>query len=313
MINAFLMNVSLKIISPMENSPAIGFIGFGEAGYNIARGLRGAGVVHIFAYDINTRTPNLGERIQRRASESETRLLESSEALAQSSDILLSTVTADAAIAAAEQTAPYLAGRHLYADFNSVSPALKQSIAQIITGRGAHFIEGAILSAVKPQGHRVPILLCGPNARALVDVLAPYGMRFEVISDQIGTASAVKMCRSVIVKGLEALLFECVLGATKYGADQRVLDSLAESIPEIDWGKLADYMIGRVLEHGERRAREMEEVAETLRAIGVEPIMAEATARRQEWGARLNLLDCSGKTPESYLDMLKAFAVDKKD
>jgi 3-hydroxyisobutyrate dehydrogenase-like beta-hydroxyacid dehydrogenase len=297
----------------MSDNPSIGFIGFGEAGYNIARGLRGAGVARIFAYDINTQTPNLGERIQQRASESETRLLDSSEALAQSSDILLSTVTADAAIAAAEQTAPYLAGRHLYADFNSVSPTLKQSIAQIVTAHGAHFIEGAILSAVKPQGHRVPILLGGSDAPALVKVLAPYGMRFEVISDQIGTAAAVKMCRSIIVKGLEALLFECVLGATKYGADQRVLDSLAESIPGIDWSKLADYMIGRVLEHGKRRAREMEEVAETLRAIGVEPIMAEATARRQEWGARLNLLDCSGKTPESYLDMLKAFAVDKKD
>lgn len=298
----------------MENNPAIGFIGFGEAGSNIAKGLRGAGLVRLFAYDINTRTANLGERIRKRASESETSLLDSSEALALASDVLLSTVTADAAAVAAEQTAPYLTGRHLYADFNSVSPALKQSIASIVTSRGARFIEGAIVSAVKPQGHRVPILLGGLDAPALVDVLAPYGMRFEVVSDQIGAASAIKMCRSIVVKGLEALLFECVLGATKYGAEQRVLASLSESIPGIDWSKLADYMIGRVLEHGERRAREMEEVAETLRAIGVEPMMAEATARRQEWGARLNLLKLfEGNTPDGYLDLLKAFAVDKNE
>jgi 3-hydroxyisobutyrate dehydrogenase-like beta-hydroxyacid dehydrogenase len=296
----------------MDTNPTIGFIGLGEAGYHIAEGLRGAGVARIFAYDINTRTPNLGERIRNRAKESGTSLLDSSEDLAEASDILLSTVTADAAAQAAEQTAPYLAGRHHYVDLNSVSPALKQSIALIITSRGASFIEGAILSAVKPQGHRVPILLGGSGAQALVDLLAPYGMRFEVVSDQIGPASAVKMCRSIIVKGLEALLFECVLGAAKYGADQRVLDSLSQTIPGIDWSKLADYMIGRVFEHGERRAREMEEVAATLRAIGVEPIMAEATARRQEWGARLNLLESfAGKTPESYLDVLKAFAADK--
>src|SRR5262245_10276560 len=296
----------------MDNSPSIGFIGFGEAGFHIAKGLRGAGVVRLYAYDINAHTPNLGERIRNRASDSETSLSDSSEALAQASDILLSTVTADAAVKAAEQTAPYLAGRHLYMDLNSVSPALKQSIAEIITSRGTRFIEGAIMSAVKPQGHRVPILLGGLDASALVDLLAPYGMRLEVISDQIGAASAVKMCRSIIVKGLEALLFECVLGAAKFGADQRVMASLAESIPEVDWSKLADYMIGRIIEHGERRAREMEEVARTLHAIGVEPIMAEATARRQEWGARLKLLESnSGKTPESYLEMLKAFAADK--
>ncbi|MCI0663960.1 MAG: DUF1932 domain-containing protein [Acidobacteria bacterium] len=296
----------------MDNSPAIGFIGFGEAGFHLAKGLRGAGVVRLFTYDLNAHTPNLGERIRSRADESETSLLESSESLVQASDILLSTVTADAAAEAAEQTAPYLAGRHLYMDLNSVSPALKQSIAGIITSRGARFIEGAIMSAVKPQGHRVPILLGGSDAPALLDLLAPYGMRLEVVSDQIGAASAIKMCRSIIVKGLEALLFECVLGAAKFGADQRVLASLADSIPEVEWSKLADYMIGRIVEHGERRAREMEEVARTLRAIGVEPIMAEATARRQEWGARLNLLEsCSGKTPESYLEMLKAFAADK--
>src|SRR5262245_23520002 len=117
----------------MSNNPSIGFIGFGEAGFNIAQGLRGAGITRLFAYDINTRTPGLGEKISNRATESATSLLDSSEQLAQSSEILFSTVTADAAAAAAEQTAPHLTGRHLYADFNSVSPALKQSIAQIIT------------------------------------------------------------------------------------------------------------------------------------------------------------------------------------
>ena len=93
------------------------------------------------------------------------------------------------------------------------------------------------------------------------------------------------MCRSIVVKGLEALMVECVLGASRFEADELVFASLNESFPGIDWKKLADYMTGRVVVHGERRAREMEEVAETLRAIGVDPIMAEATARRQDWAA----------------------------
>jgi 3-hydroxyisobutyrate dehydrogenase-like beta-hydroxyacid dehydrogenase len=291
----------------MENSLAVGFVGFGEAGFHIARGLRGAGLGRIYAYDINARAPRLGEKIQKRAEESGTGLLDSSANLARACEIILSTVTANAAAEAARQTAPYLEARHLYADFNSVSPALKQSIEGIIAASGARFVEGAIMLAVPPHGHRVPISLGGVHAQSLVDLLAPYGMRFEVVSDQVGVASAVKMCRSIVVKGMEALLFECVLSATMYGADERVLASLGETFPGIDWSKLASYMVGRVLEHGERRAREMEEVAETLRAIGVEPLMAEATARRQEWGARLNLLDqFEGRAPENYREVVRA-------
>ena len=117
------------------------------------------------------------------------------------------------------------------------------------------------------------------------------------------------MCRSIIVKGLEALVLECVLAAVRYGADERVFASLDETFPGFKWRERADYMVSRVVEHGERRAREMEEVAETLRAIGIEPIMAEATARRQDWCAQLNLLNrFGGKAPENYRAVVSAIA-----
>lgn len=293
----------------MNNELKLGFVGFGEAGFHVARGLRGAGVSRISAYDINTRTPGLGEKIQRRASESEVALVESNAELASVSDILLSTVTANRAREAAEQTAPFLETRHIYADLNSVSPALKQSIGQTIEASGARFVEIAIMLAVPPHGHRVPMFLGGKRAQELVDRLAPYGMNLEVISEQIGAASATKMCRSVIVKGLEALLLECVLGAAPFGADERVFATLDEAFPGMNWKKLASYMISRVVEHGERRAREMEEVAATLRAIGVEPIMAEATVKRQDWLAKLDLLsEFGGKAPEDYRAVAQAIA-----
>ena len=143
----------------------------------------------------------------------------------------------------------------------------------------------------------------------LVDLLAPYGMHLEVISDFVGAAAATKMCRSIIIKGLEALALECVLAAAPYGADERVFASLDETFPGFRWRQRADYMASRVVEHGERRAREMEEVAETLRAIGVEPIMAEATARRQDWCARFNLrAHFADEVPESYRELLAAMA-----
>jgi 3-hydroxyisobutyrate dehydrogenase len=293
----------------MNSELNVGFIGFGEAGFHIARGLGGAGVSRISAYDINTHTPGLGEKIQRRARESEVALVESNAELASASDLLLSTVTANRAREAAEQTAPFLEARHIYADLNSVSPALKQSIGGIVESRGARFVEAAIMSPVPPHGHRVPLFLGGASAQSLVDLLAPFGMNLEIISDRIGAASATKMCRSIVVKGLEALLLECVLGAVPYGADERVFATLEETMPGVSWKKLASYMVGRVVEHGERRAREMEEVADTLRAIGVEPIMAEATVRRQDWIAKLDLLsEFGGRAPEDYRAVAQAVA-----
>jgi hypothetical protein len=291
----------------MNNQFTIGFVGFGEAGYHIAKGLRGAGVTNIQAYDIHAQTPGRGEKIRQRADETAVTLCETNEQLAAACDVLLSTVTANQAAAAGEQNAPHLTDKHIYADLNSVSPDLKRAIAQMIEARDARFVEIAIMSPVPPHGHRVPMFLGGAHAMALVERLAPYGMNLEIISEQIGAAAATKMCRSVIIKGLEALLLECVLGAVPYGADERVFATLDETIPGVHWQKLASYMVGRVIEHGERRARELEEVAATLRAIGVEPVMTEAIVKRQDWGAALNLLpQFGGKPPADYRAVVEA-------
>ena len=291
----------------MQNELQIGFVGFGEAGYHLARGLRGAGVTHMAAYDIHTHTSGRGERIQARAAETEVTLCASPEALAARSDVLLSVVTASSAVEAAVQTAPYLQARHLYADLNSVSPETKRALDQTVTAAGARFVEAAVMAPVPPQGHKVPMLLGGVHAQAFAELLAPYGMKFEIVSEEIGAAVAVKMCRSIIVKGLEALLFECVLGATKYGVEERVFASLEASWPGMNWAELAGYCMSRVIEHGERRARELEEVAATLRAAGIEPLMAEAIVKRQDWGAQLGLKEhFGGQVPEDYRALAQA-------
>jgi 3-hydroxyisobutyrate dehydrogenase-like beta-hydroxyacid dehydrogenase len=266
-----------------------GFIGFGEAGSTIAGGLAASGVGQVAAFDIATKDPRLGPVIRERAQRTGTTLVDSPAALAAAAEIIFSTVTSSSALEAAVAIAPSLEARHLYADLNSVSPALKQEIDRVVCGTGARFVEVAVMAPVLPYGHRVPMLLGGPSAPLFAERMTPFGMRCEVLAATIGTAAAVKMCRSIVVKGLEALVCECVLGASRYDASGHVFASLNESFPGLDWQKLADYMIGRVVVHGERRAREMEEVAETLRAIGIDPIMAEATARRQDWSAALGL------------------------
>lgn len=283
----------------------LGFIGFGEAGFTIGNGLKSAGVERLFAYDIATDSLDRGPLIRRRAAEAGVTLAADSAELARSCDVLFSTVTSSSALAAARQTAPFLERRHVYADLNSVSPALKREIAAAIDATGAGFVESAVMAPVAPYGHRVPMLVGGPAARRFAAAMEPLGMRLEIVDGPVGKAAAVKMCRSIVVKGLEALLTECVLGAVPYEADDKVFASLQETWPGIDWKALADYTVNRLVVHGERRAREMEEVADTLRAIGVEPIMAEATARRQDWSARLNLkAEFGPEGPRTYKDVI---------
>jgi 3-hydroxyisobutyrate dehydrogenase-like beta-hydroxyacid dehydrogenase len=281
----------------------LGFVGFGEAAFHITKGLLEAGLPPVFAYDIQS-----NDKIQSRARETGTELMESSAALADAADVIISAVTADQATIAAEQTAPHLTPRHLYADLNSVSPRSKQNVAATVSRTGARFVEIAVMGPVPPYLHKAPMLIGGAAAPEFQEMFAPFGMRMEVVStDQIGRAAAVKMFRSVIYKGIEALIFECVLGASQYGAEPRVFASLAESFPGIDWKKLADYMVGRVVVHGERRAREMEEVARTLEELGIEPIMASAAARRMDWAAKLDLRDqFAGEFPKSYQEVLDA-------
>ena len=291
----------------MAGNATIGFAGFGEAAFHLTRGLREAGLRDFVAYDIHTHTPGRGEKIRGRAAETETRLVESNAELAGAAEWILSTVTSDQAAVAAGQNAPHLTARHLYADLNSVSPAVKQGIARTIAASGARFVEIAMMAPVPPYGQKVPILAGGPAASEFAERMTPYGMRIQVIAGEVGTAAATKMFRSIMVKGMEALMTECVLGAGRYGAEQAVFASLTESYPGMDWKTLADYMIGRVVEHGERRAREMEEVAETLESIGIEPIMAEATARRMDWSSKLGLkLHFRGEPPKNYGEFLKA-------
>ena len=289
----------------------LGFVGFGEAAYHMAKGLLAEGVPHIYAFDIHSNDAARGPKIQARAQELGLKLMDSSAALAASADILISAVTADQAVRAAEQTGPHLTARHLYADLNSISPKAKEQVAAAASANGAVFCEIAVMGPIPPYGHKAPLLLGAHGAERFQQIFAPLGMRMEIVStDRVGRAAAVKLFRSIVYKGIEALLFECVLGAGQYGAEERVFASLKESIPGVDWKKLADYMVGRVVVHGERRAREMDEVAKTLEELGIEPIMASATARRFDWAAQSGLREkFNGEFAETYqqvLDSLQA-------
>ena len=261
---------------------SLAVIGFGEAGRILAGGLAASGRFDVCAYDILVHDPAARGSLLTAAVERHVTMAESHGEAIRGARIIVSAVTAASSADVAREAASNLVPGQIFADLNSVSPGTKRSNARLIEAAGGRYVDVAVMAPVPPYGLKVPILLGGKAAADLVASLAPAGMNFEIVADDIGTASAIKMCRSVMIKGLEALVVECLLGARHYGVEDRVLASIEETFPQMNWDVRADYLVSRVVVHGRRRAAEMREVAVTIREAGLESFMASATAQCQD-------------------------------
>ncbi len=259
--------------------PAICFIGFGEAGQAIAAGLREAGVERMAAWDILF-PQAAGEPLKRAGTAIGVRCAPSAVAAVEEADIVISAVTAAASLEAAQSVKAHLAGQPFLLDINSVSPGRKEETARLL-GDSARYVDVAVLAPIHPARHQTPLLLAGPHADAVAPILAALGMRATVAGAETGAAAAIKMVRSVMIKGIEALTLECFLAAARVGVVDEVAASLKNNYPGVDWSKVVPYNLERMATHGERRAAEMEEVAATLRELGIEPLMTAATIKRQ--------------------------------
>ena len=257
----------------------IGLVGYGEVGRILAEDLRKQGVA-VAAYDVKLGTP-ADAPLRQHASQHTVSLARSHTELASQADFIVSAVTASQTVAVAESCAPAVKRDAFFLDFNSASPGAKIRAAERMGTGGARYVEAAVMTAIAPYRMRVPLLLGGPSAAALQPLLVALGFDAKVASDVLGVASATKMCRSVMVKGLEAMVIESFTTARAYGVEDQVLASLAETFPGIDWEKQGGYFFQRVIQHGRRRAEEMREAAETVREAGLEPCSAAGTAQRQ--------------------------------
>lgn len=167
-----------------------------------------------------------------------------------------------------------------YLDINSVSPGRKQETARLLDG-AARYVDVAVMAPVHPARHQTPILLAGPSAAVIEPILTALDMRTTVAGSDVGAAAAIKMVRSVMIKGMEALTLECFLAAARAGVEEQIIATLSKTFPTLDWPKIVGYNLERMASHGVRRAAEMKEVADTLRELGIEPHMVEATVTRQ--------------------------------
>ena len=264
----------------------IGLIGYGEVGRILAEDLRARGVA-VSAYDLKLARPDTAAALQAHAAGHGVLLAASHADLASRADLIVSAVTASQAVSVAEACAPSLRSGSYFLDFNSASPGAKQRAAAAVDAAGGCYVEGAVMTSLPPYRIQVPLLLGGPHAAMLEPALAALGFAPKVTSEQLGVASATKMCRSVMIKGLEAMVIESFTAARHHGVEDAVIASLHETFPGIDWEKQAAYFFQRVIEHGRRRSEEVREVAATVREAGLTPWSASGTAERQAWVADL--------------------------
>jgi len=280
----------------MNQSPSstpvqpIALIGFGEAGQAFIKGWRTeVSGLDIRAFDIKTRDVATAQTKWDDYKAAKIAGCASLDEALDGAGAVFSLVTADQAFLAARGAADLLPPGALFFDGNSCAPGTKRASAQVVQAADARYVDMAIMTPVHPKLHKVPLLVCGPHAQAALPVLEALGMQARLVPGDVGRASSVKMMRSVMVKGLEALALECILSARKAGVDGEILDSLGGSFPGFDWPKKMAYDFERSTTHGLRRAAEMREVAKTVQELGLMNGMSRAIVDWQQAMGDLHL------------------------
>jgi len=263
-------------------TPRIGFLGFGEVGQRFAADLRDAFAgIELCTFDLLLHQAAAGDAMRRHAAAQKVEPSADVAAMASASSVIFSAVTADQTLEAARSLATRPLADAWVIDLNSAAPQTKVECAALIGAAGGRYVEAAVMTSVPPHGIRVPMLLGGTHAAAAEKLLGGLGFVVETASAELGVASAIKLCRSVIIKGLESLVVESFTAARHLGVERQVLASLKETYPQFDWEKQGDYLFSRVIQHGKRRAEEMRASAQMIDATGVSGIMALGTAHRQ--------------------------------
>ena len=256
-------------------------LGFGEAGQAFAEGWRGSGnAVELSTYDIKLENPDASDSIANAAAQLNVSLTRPGATEFAEADHVISLVTADEALTAAQTAAALLRTGQTYWDLNSVAPSTKLRAEACVTSSGAAYLDVGVLSPVHPQLHRTPLAIAGRASRDAREAILHLRLNADVISTRTGDAAALKLLRSIVIKGVEALVVECNQACGTSEMRERVFASLGHSLPGIDWSKRRDHVLERVGRHGPRRAAEMREAARMLEEIGIDPLMTAATVER---------------------------------
>ena len=295
------------------NGSSIAFIGLGEAASTIIAGWGNNRANQIQAFDIKLQSDHTKEEIIARASKLNIRIKFSLKELIKDADLIFSTVTADQALAVAKKVSTHLKKRSFFFDLNSCAPSSKQEACENIQIFDGRYVDVAVMAPVSAKKHLVPLMISGDKAFQARAILEKLPMDVKIIEGPVGRASSIKMVRSIMVKGLEALTAECALAAVEADVLDEVFNSLSAEHPHFDIIKHSIYNFERSLSHGKRRSEELKEVSKMLEDLRLANHMSKATAIWQNHIGSLEKTNSMSEIKENFVSFAKQLSAELRD
>ncbi|MGG1556355.1 prephenate dehydrogenase/arogenate dehydrogenase family protein [Paenibacillus ferrarius] len=285
----------------------LGFIGFGEAAFEMSSGLKQQGLEQITAFDPMWNHPTFGALVQERAQKAQVELLSQSEQVLARADILIVAVPADKAFDASTALKPHLKQDCVYVDVSASSPDVKTRISENVKETGCRFVDAAMMGPLPVYKHKVPTLASGDGTDTFIQLLSPYGMEISKVSEHPGDASAVKLVRSIYMKGIAALLVEMLQAAHHYKVDELVIDSISETMDGTSFASTMNRLVTGTSIHALRRAAELEGSIDMLESSNINSIMSQASKEKLQLLSNFNFKEkFHGKTPAHWLEVITA-------
>ena len=290
---------------------SLGFVGFGEAAYYLTEGLREEGLEKIFVFDVVLSARSEGQLYNQaieRVKKTGAVVRQSPADLADSADILVLAVPAQFTESAAGDLIPHLKAGQLLVDVTTAAPLVKKQLGEDCSYRKIMFADSPMLGPLIVDRHKVPIITCGSGAQRWHDEMRPFGMSIEVIEGSPGTATQIKLARSIFTKGFEALLVETFMFARKCGVESIVMDSIGKTLDKATFEQSANRYMASDLFHAARKAHEMKDAIDIMRSMGMTPMVGEGVVARMQHIADL---DCGAKLkgirPQSLTEICAAW------
>ncbi|KZE15234.1 NAD(P)-dependent oxidoreductase [Priestia aryabhattai] len=285
----------------------LGFIGFGEAAFELSVGLKGEGLETIFAHDVMIDHPTYGPQIKERAAQAQVELLYRPEEVLKQVDIVIVAVPADKALEVSEMLKPFIKKGCIYVDVSASTPIVKQKIDINIQEKNAFFVDAAMLGPLPVYKHKVPISASGNGVDRLISLMTPYSMDITKVSEKPGDASAVKLIRSIYMKGVVALYLELLEASHEFNVEQLVLDSISETLDSKSFRETMNRLVTGTSIHALRRSIELDGSIQMLEASNLNSVMSRAAKSKLETLASFNLKEkFKGQKPDHWLDVIKA-------